>query len=120
MEAIRSNADESDPVRSPDPIAFIYVFAAVLSYLVPLDVAGRRQDEIYKVMNELAGIVGAEDGSSWQYSRKKCVEWTCRHFVLQDLKDQRLRPTLTRLIHTWNPQWRFRLFTSVPDPYPSM
>ena len=101
MEAIRSNADESDPVRSPDPIAFIYVFATVLSFLAPLDVAGRRQDEIYKVMDELAGIVGAEDGSSWPYPRRRCVQTT--HSVLHAIgfAEKHLISKLEMLMHTF-------------------
>ena len=76
---IRANADSSDPVRSPDPIAFIYVFATVLDDLVPRDVVRRRKDDIYKVMGELAGIIKEEDRSSWSTSRKECVEWASRH-----------------------------------------
>ena len=71
---IRTNADESDPVRSSDPIAFISVFAAVLYGLVPKDVAQRFQDEIYEVMCELAKIAKGADGQLSTKSRKRCVE----------------------------------------------
>ena len=98
----------SDPVRSPDPISFIYVFARVLRGLVPGDVVWRRKDEIYEVMGELAGIVVEEDGSSWPYSRKKCVEQTCSwHFYTLALVDTNLRPKLTKLVRTWNPEWGY-------------
>ena len=104
---IRANADSSDPVRSPDPIAFISVFAIVLRRLVPLGVVRRREDEIYEVMGELAEIVWEEDGSSWTSSRKQCVEWTCRHFYISALVDTKLRPKLTNLVLTWNSEWPF-------------
>ena len=107
VEAIRANADSSDPVSSPDPIAFVYVFAVVLAGLVPRDVVRRRKDEIYEVMDELAGIVVEEDASSWTDSRKKCVEWTCRHFYSLDLVDTKLKPKLTNLVRTWDPEWPF-------------
>ena len=107
MEVIRANADESDPVRSPDPIAFIYVFALVVDDLVPRNVVQRREDEIYEVMGELAGIVEEEDGSSWPDSRKSCVKLACIHFHGPALADTELRPKLTQLVHTWGPGWPF-------------
>ena len=105
VEAIRANADESDPVFSPDPIAFIYVFARVLWGLVPEDVVRRRKDEIYEVMGELAGIVVEEDDSSWLYSRKECVEWASRHFWRVDLEYHDLVPKLVEIVHTWDPEY---------------
>ena len=102
MEAIRANADSSDPVRSPDPIAFISVFVMVLYGLVPEAVVQRRKDEIYEVMGELAGIVGEADGSSWSFSRKRCVEFTCIDFDDSVLADSKLTPTLTKVVETWN------------------
>ena len=107
MEAIRANADVSDPVRSPDPIAFIHVFAYVLRALVPSDVVRRHENEIYEVMGELAGIVGEEDASSWLRSRKQCLQYACIHFENVSLADTRLRPKLTKLVRTWEPQWPF-------------
>ena len=107
VKAIRDNADSSDPVRSPDPIAFISVFVMVLYGLVPEAVVQRRKDEIYEVMGELAGIVVEEDGSSWPYSRKECVAWTCDHFSTLALVDKKLRPRLINLVRTWRPQWPF-------------
>ena len=74
---------------------------------MPFDVARRRKDEIYEVMGELAGIVLEEDGSSWTESRKKCVEWTRAQFYTLTLKNTRLRPKLTKLVHTWKPEWPF-------------
>ena len=74
--------------------------------LVPTNVVRRRKDEIYEVMDELERIFGEENGSSWPYSRKNCVEWTCLHFGAQNLEDPDLRPKLTTLVQAWNPQWR--------------
>ena len=102
VEAIRANADESDPVRSPDPIAFISVFAIVLGWLVPEDVVQGCKGEIYDVMGEFAGIVVEENGSSWPYSRRACVEWARIHFRRVDLEDRDLVPKLIELVHTWN------------------
>ena len=100
VKAIRANADESDPVRSPDPIAFIYALGSVLIDLVPGDVVRRRKDEIYEVMGELAGIVGEEDRSSWKHSRRECVEYMCLSFHYTDLADTKLIPQLTKLGRT--------------------
>ena len=71
---IRAKANKSDPVRSPDPIAFISVFAAVLHDLVPSDVSQRFLDEIYKVMCELVEIAKGADWPLSTRSRKRCVE----------------------------------------------
>ena len=97
---IRDNDDESDPVCSPDPIAFIYVFAHVLAGLVPRDVVWRHEDEVYEVMAELTGIVREEDGSSWTDSRKKCLRYAY-NFALAD---PNLEPKLERLLRTWDPE----------------
>ena len=70
--------------------------------LVPEDVVRRRKDEVYKVMGELADIVGEEDGSSWSFSRKECVEWTCRYFWALGLEHPNLSLKLKRLGDTWN------------------
>ena len=102
VKAIRANANESDPVCSPDPIAFIYVFAIVLHLQVPLDVVQRNKDKIYDAMGELADIIKEEDGSSWTNSRKGCVLLACFWLQLQDLKDPKLRPKLNKLRATWD------------------
>ena len=107
VEAIQDHADQSDPVRSPDPVAFIYVFAIVLDQLVPRDVVQGCKGEIYEVMGELARIVVEEDGSSWPFSRKECVERACRHFGRVYLEDRDLVPKLLELVHTWNPEYNF-------------
>ena len=107
MEAIWANADESDPVHSPDPIAFIYIFGIVLERLVPWDVVRRHADEIYEVMGELVGIIEEEDGSSWLHSRKICLTLTCLHFYRSALADTKLKPTLTMLVRIWDPRWQF-------------
>ena len=75
--------------------------------LVPEDVVRRRKDEIYEVMGELAGIVVEEDGLPWPYSRQSCVKLACIHFDGPALADTELRPKLTQLVHTWDPEWRY-------------
>ena len=72
---------------------------------MPVDVVWRREDEIYEVMGELAGIVEEEDGSSWSNSRKRCLMSACRYFEALALADTKLRPRLTNLVRTWNPEW---------------
>ena len=99
-KAIRVNADQSDPVRSPDPIAFMNVFARVLRCLVPLDVVLNHKDEIYEVMGELSRIIG--DGLSWSYSHKQCVEYTYSHFQRMALDDLNLGPKLRMPANTWS------------------
>ena len=98
---IRANADSSDPVFSPDPIAFIYVFARVLWGLVPEDVVRRREDEICGVIGKLAEIVTEVIGSSWSRSRQLCAE--CAYDDLQDLylTDGNLGSKLRIIGRTW-------------------
>ena len=86
VEAIQANAHKSDPVRSPDPISFINVFAIVLINLVPRDIVRRRKDEIHDVMGELAEIIVKFDGSSWSQSRSECVRSTYRFIQILDLQ----------------------------------
>ena len=74
VEAIRANADSSDPVRSPDPIVFISVFAEVLYRPVPKDVVQKFPDEIYEVVCELAKIAKGTDGQLSTKYHKRCVE----------------------------------------------
>ena len=110
VEAIRANADSSDPVRSPDPIAFIYVFAEVLIGLVPRDVVRRREDEIYEVMDELAGIVVKFDGSSWSQSRSLCVWLMYRFIQTLDLQHGHLGSKLRALGLTLSLSDRYKEF----------
>ena len=74
---------------------------------MPEDVVWRCKDDIYEVMGGLAGIIVEEDGSPWPYSRKKCVERSCIHFNWSALADTKLRPKLTKLVRTWNPEWEY-------------
>ena len=43
---------------------------------MPKHVVERHNEEIYKVMSELAGVLVELDGSSWSRSHCKCVEHT--------------------------------------------
>ena len=97
VKAIRDNADESDPVCSPDPIAFISVFAILLIGVVPRNVVRRRKDEIYEVMGELAGVIVHFDGSSWSQSRSECVRSTYRFIQILDLQHGHLGSKLRAL-----------------------
>ena len=74
IEAIQDHADQSDPVLSRDPIAFISVFATVLFVLVPEEVLQRFEDGIYEVVCELVKIILGADGQLSTWSRKRCVE----------------------------------------------
>ena len=74
---------------------------------MPEHVVERHNEEIYEVMGELAGIVVEEDGSSWPDSHKSCVKLACIHFDGSALADTRLRTKLTKLVHTWEPEWPF-------------
>ena len=69
---------------------------------MPFDIVQRRKGEIYEVMGELAGIVGEADGSSWPFSRKRCVEFTRIDFDDSVLSDPKLTPTLTKPVESWN------------------
>ena len=99
IEAIQDNADQSDPTLSRDPIAFIYVFATVLIWLVPFDVIRRRKDEIYEVMDDLVEIFVEEDGSPWPYSRKECTDRAFSYFLtaMVELSHHNLVNKLTSL-----------------------
>ena len=79
----------------------------MLHVLVPSDVVWRHKDEIYEVMGELAEIVEEEDGSSWPFSKKKCVEAACICFQTLALADLNHRLKLTSLVCTWEPEWPF-------------
>ena len=74
VEAIQDNADQSDPILSRDPIAFISVFATVLFGLVPKEVVQRFEDGIYDVVYKLVKIILGADGQLSTWSRKRCVE----------------------------------------------
>ena len=74
----------------------------MLNWIVPRDVVRRREDEIYEVMGELAGIVEEEDGSSWSYSRKTCIEKACVYFQVLSLAHPSLSFKLKRLGDTWD------------------
>ena len=74
VEVIQDHADQSDPILSRDPIAFISVFATVLFGLVPEEVVQRFEDEIYDVVCELVKIALGADGQLSINSRKSCVE----------------------------------------------
>ena len=69
----------------------------MLRGLVPEDVVRRREDEIYKVMGELAGIVEEEEGFSWPHSRRSCLTWARIHFASSALADEKLVPKLRKL-----------------------
>ena len=113
---IRAKANPSDPIHLQDLIAFIYVFAIVLRGAVPRKIVQEHKDDIYDVMDELVGIVEEEDVLSWPSSRKECVESASRHFQMVNLQDHHLVSGLIKLVHTWNPQWSFRSYPSVPYP----
>ena len=68
--------------------------------LVPRDVVRRRKDEIYEVMDELAGIVKEEDASSWPYSKKECADWASRQLGVLYIRSHDLVPKLRELAHT--------------------
>ncbi|KAK7677465.1 hypothetical protein QCA50_019578 [Cerrena zonata] len=95
---------DSDPDIPNDPIAFISTFAQVL-YLTPRVVIQEHRDILVEVMGELANILTATDGSSWQTSRRKCVEQI--HTCLFDLHlmETPLIPKLGDLIRTWRPNF---------------
>ena len=74
VQAIRDKADESNSIRSPDPVAFISVFATVLCHLVPMDAVERHKDDIHEVMGEMVGIIKDVDAQPWAVSRMKCFQ----------------------------------------------
>ena len=109
--AIRRDADNSDPVCSPDPIAFMSVFAEILHGIVPRDVARRHEGELYKVMDGLARVVTVAHVSDWPKSRKLRVGWTLGLFWSMGLKDQKLLPRLAVLQSSLYPTMHGNLST---------
>ena len=97
MNAIRDN--ESDPVHSPDPIAFIYVFARVLGGLVPSGAVATRKGDIYGVMNELGKIVTHSNTKKQSHSRRECINWICALFSFLHLDNQNRNRALVTLIN---------------------
>ena len=73
VEAIQDHADQSDPILSRDPIAFISVFSRVLFGLVPKEVVQRFEDGIYEVVCELAKIARSADRTSAIKSLSRCL-----------------------------------------------
>ena len=59
------------------------------------------QDEIYRVMDELAGIVTEVDGSSWPKSRQLCIEWEYVQLRDMNLTDGNLGSKLRTIGRTW-------------------
>lgn len=108
VTAIRNKFEHSDPAVTPDPIAFIYVFAFVLERLTPEAMIRKHRESICEVMGEFAGICIDLDAPSWSYSHKECAEWTSIYLCWCDLEDeQNLCPKLRALIETWNPGWPY-------------
>lgn len=103
VETIRTNADESDPVRSPDLISFIYAFAYVLWGLVPGEVVQTHRDQIFEVMGDLAGFLIEPSGEDCLETREACVHTTRLYFYTIDLRDQNLLPRLAALEDTLRP-----------------
>ena len=64
VKAIRGNADLADPIRSPDPVAFIYIVAWLMHDLVPEDVIRRHEDDISEAMGGLVQIITDSNGSA--------------------------------------------------------
>ena len=112
VEAIRHDADGSDPICSPDPIAFMSVFAEILYGIVPRDVARKHEGELYRVMGGLASVVTVAHVSDWPKSRKLRVGWTLGLFWSMGLKDQKLLPKLAVLQSSLYPAMHGNLSTS--------
>ncbi|KAK7689227.1 hypothetical protein QCA50_007918 [Cerrena zonata] len=95
---------DSDPDIPNDPIAFISTFAQVL-YLTPRVVIQEHRDILVEVMGELANILTATDGSSWQTPHQKYVEKIHRCLLDLHIMDTPLIPKLGDLIRTWRPHF---------------
>ncbi|KAK7688638.1 hypothetical protein QCA50_008176 [Cerrena zonata] len=102
---IQRNTKGSDFEIPLDPVVLTYVFAIVLEGLTPEAVIRKHSRGIFKVMRELAELLTRVDGSAWTYSRRECVEWACVYLQRSKLSDEYLRPRLSDLIRTWNPDW---------------
>ena len=100
IEAIQARVEESDPVRSPNILAFICVFAMVLRDVLPLDVVQRHRDGICEVMDEFAGIITEFDGSAWPVSHRECVRWAYRVFKSLELEHVHVSSKLRALGRT--------------------
>lgn len=99
VETIRANADETDPIQSPDLISFIYVFAFVFFGLVPENVTEMRKGEIHAVMGELAAVVPGPNATPWLDFHGKCTQQAYFAFHWAQLEDQNLTPKLRALIY---------------------
>lgn len=106
VATIRNDAGYSDPIVTPDPIAFIYVFAKVLQEFKTA--VCHHRESVLEVMGELAEILTDLDASSWSHSRKECAEWACRHLYWCGFEDeQNLCRKLRSLIDTWEQSWKW-------------
>ena len=100
VKAIRGNADLADPIRSPDPVAFIYIVAWLMHDLVPEDVIRRHEDDISEAMGGLVQIITDLDGSAWSHSRRECVGWIYHCLQSLHLEHGHLASKLRALGHT--------------------
>lgn len=91
-------ADGAIPI---DPLVITYTFAKVLSSLIPPPIVQEHRDTLVGAMGDLANFVADPDGSAWQHSRKRCVEFTHEYFRKLGLVDKQLIPKLRDLIRTW-------------------
>ena len=55
------------------------------------------EDEIYEVMDELAGIIVELNGSLWSQSRSKCLGWTYNFINILNLQHGHLGSKLRAL-----------------------
>ncbi|KAK7685871.1 hypothetical protein QCA50_011218 [Cerrena zonata] len=95
------NPNVADGAIPIDPLVITYTFAKVLSSLIPPPIVQEHRDILVGAMGDLANFVADPDGSAWQHSRKRCVEFTHEYFRKLGLVDKQLIPKLRDLIRTW-------------------
>ena len=99
---MRDDLDESDPIATPDIVAFIDVFATILHTLVPYSIRERYKADVLEVMDDLAVVLSGFDRSLLTYSRQRSIRSACIHFACIGLVQNDLVNGMISLVHDWD------------------
>ena len=114
IDGIRDDLDESDPIATPDIVAFIDVLATILHTLVPHSVRERHKADVLEVMDDLAVVLSGFDRSLLTYSRQRSLRSACIHFACIGLVQTHLVDSMISLVHGWDHDFNIADWRSMP------